>query len=83
MAEMSGVVSKLFKKYEIEGIHMPYTMEDFRREYLEELTPEERLKGLSRKQIVAYLKKFDQGAARQRERAAKRKRRTDPRRKGS
>jgi hypothetical protein len=45
--EMSGIVNKLFKRYELEGIAMPYTMEDFRREYLAELSPEERLKGLS------------------------------------
>jgi hypothetical protein len=47
MADMSGIVNKLFKRYELEGIAMPYTIEDFRREYLAELPPEERLKGLS------------------------------------
>ncbi len=46
MAEMSGIVNKLFETYELEGIAMPYTMEDFRREYLAELPPEERVKGL-------------------------------------
>jgi hypothetical protein len=47
VADMSGAVNKLFKSYELEGIAMPYTFEDFRREYLAELSPEERLKGLS------------------------------------
>ncbi len=47
VADMSGVINKLFKKYELEGIAMPYTMEDFRREYLAELSPQERLEGLS------------------------------------
>lgn len=38
---------------------MPYTMEDFRRDYvkdhLKDLTPEERLKGLSPEQLLASL----------------------------
>jgi hypothetical protein len=49
-AEMSGVVNQLFEAYQLEGLPMPYTMEDFRREFLRDhlgdLTPEERLKGL-------------------------------------
>ncbi len=39
------------KRYRVEGIAMPYTWDDFEREYkqevLEQLTPRERLKGLS------------------------------------
>jgi hypothetical protein len=46
----SSVINELFSHYKIEGIDMPYTMEDFRRYYikerLKELTPEERLEGL-------------------------------------
>jgi len=41
---------------------VPYTIEDFRRdyvlEYLDRLTPDERLKGLSPEEIEAYLKKL-------------------------
>ncbi len=41
---------------------MPYTMEDFRRDFtrdhLDLLTPEERLHGLSPEEIEDYLKKF-------------------------
>ncbi len=68
LADMSGAVNKLFKRYELEGIAMPYTFEDFRREYLAELSPEERLaglspderlKGLSPEQIKAYLTKLE------------------------
>jgi len=46
----SKLINKLYQYYHIEGIAMPYTWEDFEREYdqelLERLTPEERLKGL-------------------------------------
>ncbi len=55
MPDMSGVVNKLFKRYEIEGIAMPYTIEDFRREYLSELSPEERLSGLSPEEFLRGL----------------------------
>ena len=62
--DMSTVVNKLFENYQLEGQDMPYTMEDFRRdvarEQLHELTPEERLAGLSAEQIRAYLKKLEQ-----------------------
>lgn len=40
---------------------MPYTIEDFQKEYVREhihrLTPEERLEGLSRDEILSVLKK--------------------------
>jgi hypothetical protein len=43
----------------MEGLTMPYTMEDFRREvareHVHELTAEERLAGLSPEQILARL----------------------------
>lgn len=58
--DMSSLINKLFEKYRLEGLIMPYTMEDFRREvareYLETLTVDEvlqllttddRLRGLS------------------------------------
>jgi hypothetical protein len=73
MADMSGVVNKLFKRYELEGISMPYTFEDFRREYLAELSVEERLKGLSPDEIRAYLNKLEQTRAPKRRPADRRK----------
>jgi hypothetical protein len=63
--EMSTVINQLFENYQLEGIAMPYTMEDFQRDYIKEhidvLTPEEilqrfspedRLKGLSPEEIL-------------------------------
>jgi hypothetical protein len=61
---------------------MPYTMEDFRREYLAELPPEERLKGLTAEErlkglspdaIKAYLEKLEQAKPRKRRSATKRR----------
>jgi hypothetical protein len=62
---MSTVINQLFENYQLEGIAMPYTMEDFQRDYIKEhidvLTPEEilqrfspedRLKGLSPEEIL-------------------------------
>jgi len=47
------------KRYRVEGIAMPYTWDDFEREYkqevLEQLTPKERLKGLSAEQRLKGL----------------------------
>jgi hypothetical protein len=44
--DTSSIVNQLFGEYRQEGITMPYTMEDFRREvireYLQELTPRQR-----------------------------------------
>jgi len=49
--ETSTLLDQVFEDYEREGLTMPYTMEDFKREYLEEriqeATVEQRLKGLS------------------------------------
>lgn len=46
----STVFNGLYQHYQIEGIAMPYTLEDyykdFTRKYLDHLTTEERLKGL-------------------------------------
>src|SRR2546421_303210 len=47
----SVVLSKLFEGYQREGLPMPYTMEDFKRdfvrEHLQDVTVEERLAGLT------------------------------------
>jgi hypothetical protein len=52
-------VNQLFGAYRREGLTMPYTMEDFRREvaleYLPELTPEERLGGLTPKGVLEHV----------------------------
>jgi hypothetical protein len=72
-ADTSTVVNQLFAEYRVEGLPMPYTMTDFKRDltrqtlqnmtaeerlaFLEKLSPEERLAGLSAEQIEAYLKK--------------------------
>jgi hypothetical protein len=49
--ETSTLLYQLFEGYQREGIAMPYTMEDFKRDFLKEhlkdLTPQERLEGLS------------------------------------
>jgi hypothetical protein len=58
----------LFEGYQGEGINMPYTMDDFRKDFtkahlkdltpeerLEGLTPEERLEGLTPEQIERFL----------------------------
>jgi hypothetical protein len=68
--ETSSIVNLLFGEYRHEGLTMPYTMEDFRRDvarkYINELTaeerlaglpPEERLAGLSDDEIEAILKR--------------------------
>jgi len=58
-AETSTLLNKLLKGYQHEGLNMPYTMEDFRKEYRQELmdeaTPEERLRGLTPDQILPLL----------------------------
>jgi hypothetical protein len=50
-SEISTILNQLSERYEVEGIAMPYTMEDFRRDYVRDhldlLPPEERLRGLS------------------------------------
>jgi hypothetical protein len=48
--DLSTVVNQLFDFYRVEGFTMPYTVEDYKKDFKEEflakLTPEERLKGL-------------------------------------
>jgi hypothetical protein len=57
--DTSTVVKKLFKLYRVEGLPVPYTMQDFMREvaleHLGELTAEERLAGLPPEQRLAGL----------------------------
>lgn len=49
--DMSTVVQQLFENYQLERIDMPYTMQDFQRDYVREhldlLSSDERLKGIS------------------------------------
>jgi hypothetical protein len=49
--EISTVLNSLFDNYNLEGIPVAYTMQDFQKDYvknhLEVLSPDERLKGLS------------------------------------
>ena len=49
--DISTLLYQLFEKYQQEGVVMPYTMEDFRRDFTREhlhlLTAEERLQGLA------------------------------------
>ena len=72
-ANVSTLVNRLFASYRKEGLTMPYTMDDFRKEValevLEELTPEqrlrglpaeERLRGLPPEQIEEYLRRLRQ-----------------------
>jgi len=75
-AETSTLLDRVFIGYQREGLDMPYTMEDFRQDYLrasikellpeqrskllENLTPQERLEGLSPEEIDAYLKRLNQ-----------------------
>ncbi len=65
--DISTVINELFRKYRKEGIVMPYTIDDYRRERKEEflrsltredvsgllgnLSPEERLRGLSPEEV--------------------------------
>jgi hypothetical protein len=50
---------RLFEGYEREGLIMPYTLEDFRRDfvraYLSQLTPEQPLQGLSSEEVLKLL----------------------------
>ena len=65
----STVVNQLLEKYSLEGIAMPYTMEQFRKEYIKahlgeldpeevfsKFNPEDRLKGLNPEEVFS---KFD------------------------
>ncbi len=55
-SNLSLIINDLFENYQLEGLVMPYTMEDYQRDvarrYLDQLPPEERLKGLSIDEIL-------------------------------
>jgi hypothetical protein len=59
----STVIRQLFEGYEVEGLKVPYTLDDFYRDFiqshadeiLEKLPPERRVKGLSPEQRVKGL----------------------------
>jgi hypothetical protein len=83
-ADTSTIIKYLFADYRVEGLNMPYTMEDFRREiareHVQELTVEERLRGLSPeeclaalppRQIEAYLKRLRKKPATKRKKIPK------------
>jgi hypothetical protein len=75
-AETSSLIQHLLIRYQHEGLVMPYTMEDFRREVrkevvesltadelkqlLQKLPAKERLEGLSKAEIEKYLKTLDE-----------------------
>jgi hypothetical protein len=58
-ADSSTIIKDLFADYRVEGLNMPYTMEDYKREkaqeYLQQMTVEERLRGLSPEECLAAL----------------------------
>ena len=57
--DSSTIVNQLFKQYRREGLNVPYTMKDFKRdvvrEYLEELTPEDRVAFLEEAEFLKRL----------------------------
>ncbi len=66
LRDASTILNQLYHYYELEGMRMPYTLEDFRREYADEieedirklvqhLSPEHRLEGLSPEQRLQGL----------------------------
>ena len=70
--DVSTIINELLEKYKIEGIAMPYTKEDFIRDYvlehinelsadeiLKKLSIEDRLKGLSKDELLKRLSKED------------------------
>jgi hypothetical protein len=86
--DMSTIFKELYLSYDLEGVSMPYTIEDFRRDAAREMmerlspverqelvkrfSPEERLRGLSEEAIEAYLKKIHEQPKKRQ--AARRKR---------
>lgn len=53
---VSTVVHRLFENYAAEGVSMPYTIDDLKKEIVEELSVEERLRGLRPQQRLQGLK---------------------------
>jgi hypothetical protein len=72
--QASSVLADLFRGFQTEGVGMPFTLEDFNRQYLKEnfanlspgekaevlktVTPEQRLAGLTEEQIQRLLGRF-------------------------
>ena len=56
---MSTILNQLFEKYQVEGINMPYTMEDFERDYIRE-----HLHALTVEEILQQPRRHPQKAAR-------------------
>src|SRR5918992_934358 len=66
--DTSTLIYQVFEGFKQEGINMPYTMEDFRRDFIKEhytaeqrlegLTPEQRLQGLTPEEIEAALERL-------------------------
>jgi hypothetical protein len=56
VTEMSTIINQLFEHYQLEGLTMPYTMEDFRRdvarEYIDLLTDDEILQRFSTDELL-------------------------------
>jgi hypothetical protein len=77
--ETSTIVSQLFEGYQRERLPMPYTMQDFIkdfvRDHLDRLPVEERLAGLSSEEIEAHLKRLRQEKPASKKRAPKKRRR--------
>jgi len=76
--EISTVMNDLFRKYNTEGVIMPYTVEDYKRDYarryLHSLTPEEVLESFSAEEklrtipiqdVVKYLTQINNEALRE------------------
>lgn len=66
--QWSGILQQLWEFYELEGLDMPYTIEQFKKDYvrahldelpanerLQGLAPEERLQGLSAEEVLSQL----------------------------
>jgi hypothetical protein len=62
-ADTSTLITTLFEHYQLEGLPMPYTMEEFKRDFLrdhlDELSPEERLKGLTPEELLKVISMDD------------------------
>ena len=54
--EISTILNQLFENYQLEGVEMAYTMEDFQKDYVRDhlgvLSTDDRLKGLSTDEIL-------------------------------
>lgn len=81
MDDWSGIMQQLWEFYDLEGVEMPYTLEQWRRDFVldhlgdvpaEErvkgLPAEDRLEGLSAEEIEAYLNRIRRRRRKQRQR---------------